>query len=243
MGRITQALILAGGEGARLKPLTDHVPKAMVKIHGKPLLEHQVNVLKKYGVEEVVMLVYYMHEKIIDYFGDGTKVGVEVDYVIEKEPLGTAGPLKLAEKKLHENFFLGNADELTSLDLNDLASYHFKHGKIGTIFLHKVEDVSRFGVVELNGDRIVRFVEKPRPDEAPSHYINSGKYVLNRRILEFIGEGKQSMERDVFPKLAERGELIGFIPTKPTVWYTMNTLQQFLALEEEFNMGNMPWLE
>ena len=239
---VTQALVLAGGEGTRLRPLTNDVPKPLVPVNGKPLLEWNVRLLVAQGVEEVLLAIGYKAEKIMDYFDDGSRFGVSVDYVIEQEPLGTAGAVKLAEEKLDDVFFCMNADEITNVDLQKMAEFRASRGGIAALYLHEAKDVSGLGVVKTDGDRISAFVEKPDPANPPSRLISGGRYVFDKKIVNFIAIGKQSLERDVFPKLAEKGSLLGYAD-KNAYWSTINSLDQLKKVEKDFAEGRLKWLE
>ncbi len=240
--KVVQAFVLAGGAGTRLWPLTHEVPKPLIKVHGMPLLEWNLRLLASQGIEEALLAIGYKAEKMIHHFGDGSRLGLRIGYVVEKKPLGTAGPLRLAAERLDETFFCMNADEITNVDLQEMAEFHAGHGGVATLYLHELEDVTGFGVAEVKGYRIMRFVEKPDPQKPPSHFINSGRYVFGKKILEFIGPGKQSLERDVFPKLAGKGLLCCYL-RKGVYWKTINSLAQLKAVEKDFETGAISWLE
>lgn len=208
-----RALILAGGFGTRLRPLSCTRPKLMFPIANRPLLDWVLESLSKRGVTRVVLAVNYMADMLQQNFGK-SKHGIEIVYSCEKKPLGTGGPIKMAEKLLDdvdEPFFVLNGDILSSIDYSELYTAHKTLKAEATIALHEVEDPSRFGVVEMNGNsQILRFVEKPKIEEAPSKLVNAGVYVLNHTILDLIpADRKVSIEREVFPTLASKGSLFG----------------------------------
>ncbi|MFC2154104.1 sugar phosphate nucleotidyltransferase [Candidatus Altiarchaeota archaeon] len=142
-GRINKAVILAGGEGTRMRPFTYEMPKALIPVKGKPLLQHIIDLLRKYEIREIIISTGYLGEKIKEYFGNGSKFGVNITYLEEKEPLGTAGPLKLGKKLLNEPFLMFNGDVLANIDLYDMMRLHDENNAVATIALTPVEDPSR----------------------------------------------------------------------------------------------------
>lgn len=205
-----KAVILAGGQGTRLRPLTLTTPKALVEIHGKTLTEHILDLLKKYNVEEVFLSIGYLKDKIMDYFGDGEKFGIRILYIEENEPLGTAGPLKAAKDFFTESFIVSNGDELKKIEIDKMFGVHKKEHALITIALTKVENPSMYGVARLEGNKILEFVEKPKKEDAPSNLINAGFYIIEPRVLDLIPEGFSMLERDIFPRLAKEGKIAGF---------------------------------
>jgi len=224
------AVILAGGKGTRLSPITHEIPKPLLPLQGKPLVEHTLDLLKKYGITEVILAIGYQGQKIKDYFGDGRKFGLHISYTEEEKPLGTAGPLHLLKDRLTETFLLCNADELKDIDLSEMFLFHKDTGALATIALTTVEDPSAFGVARLQGNRIQEFIEKPKKGEAPSKLINSGLYILEPEILHFIPKGFAMIEKDVFPQVALQKKLFGY--PFSGYWKPIGTLQQY---EEALN--------
>jgi len=207
----SKAVILAGGKGTRLRPLTLTTPKALVDVNGKNLTEWLFELLRKYNVRDVILSVGYLADKIRDYFTDGSKFGMNVDYVEEKTPLGTAGPLRLAKDKLTDSFICSNGDELKCINIARMYRLHKRKNALATIALTSVEDPSQYGVARLDGSRILEFVEKPKKENAPSNLINSGFYIIEPEVIEMIPKNKFCMlEKDVFPQLAKEGKLRGF---------------------------------
>lgn len=204
------ALILAGGVGTRLQPITFEVPKPLLTVHDKTLLEHLFDLFKKYGIKNIIISIGYKGDKIKEAIGNGRRFGVNVSYVEETKPLGTAGPLKLARMLLNDTFIVSNADELKELDLMDMYLSHKENKATATIALASVEDPSAYGVAKLQGSRILDFVEKPKKGTAPSNLINSGIYIFEPEILDYISDGFSMLEKDVFPKLAKEGKLYGY---------------------------------
>lgn len=210
---MTQAVILVGGEGRRMRPLTDRLPKPMLPLLDRPFVERQVDHLSRAGVTRIVFSCGYRPKEIEDHFGDGATRGLRVAYVVDPEPLGTAGAIANAEGLLDSgDVFVMNGDILTDLDLSALADRHRELCAAATIALTPVDDPSAFGLVRTDGDgRVVEFVEKPGPGEliaGEPYRINAGTYVLSAEAREAIPVGvRVSMERDTFPLLATRGTL------------------------------------
>lgn len=211
-GKITCGLILAGGKGTRLKPITNEIPKPMIPFHDKPLMEHTIDLFKKYGITNILLSIGYKGEKIKEYFGNGKRFGVTITYLEESKPLGTGGPLKLAKDYLTGTFVMCNADELKNIDLDEMYLFHKEHGGVATIALTTVPDPSQYGVAALNGPRVLQFIEKPSREKAPSNLINSGLYLLEPTVLNYLPQrdGEISLERDVFPNIAADGKLFGY---------------------------------
>lgn len=208
-----KALILAGGFGTRLRPLSCTRPKLMFPVANKPLIDWILDNLSKSGVKKVILAVNYGAGKLLRHVGKSS-FGMTVQYSFETKPLGTGGPVKKAEDLLRDGddpFFVLNGDVLSSIDYKALFQFHKSHGAKATIALHEAEDPSRFGVVESNAKhQILRFVEKPKLEEAPSKLINAGVYVLDQSIIDLISpETKTSMEHEIFPHLVNKGELFG----------------------------------
>jgi len=196
-----KAAILAGGYGKRLRPLTNVVPKPLIKVGGKPILAWQIEFLREYGVDELVLCTSHLSDKIKKYVGNGEKFGVRVEHIVEREPLGTGGAFKNAEHKLDGNKFLVlNGDVLTDLDLNLMLSE--ARGDVSTIALVPLR--SPFGVVSLDREDYVEcFREKP---VCPEYWINAGIYCFHREIFSYLPK-KGSLELEVLPKLAEERKL------------------------------------
>lgn len=209
----SKALILAGGKGTRLRPLTYKIPKGLIEVQGKTLTEWLFELLKKYGIRDIILSIGYLADKMRDYFTDGSKFGVNIEYVEEEpdKPLGTAGPLRLAKDMLDDSFIVSNGDELKCINIPRMFRLHKRKNALATIALTTVNDPSQYGVARLDGSRIVEFVEKPKKSEAPSNLINSGFYIIEPEVIEMIPKGKFCMlEKDIFPKLAREGRLRGF---------------------------------
>jgi len=205
-----KAMILAAGHGTRLHPLTERIPKCMVPISGKPLLEHTIEWVQQHGVTELIINLCHLPMIVMDYFRDGTRWGVHITYSVEKEPLGTAGGVKNAAWFFDSPFFVWYGDNLSTCDLHRLYRFHRAKGGIATIALHHRDDPLASGIVGLDDqDRIIRFVEKPKPDQVFSHWVSAGILVLEPEVLDAIPDGTSSdFGRDLFPSLLTRGEAI-----------------------------------
>jgi len=195
-----KAVIMAGGKGTRLAPLTDHSPKPLMPIIDKPILRYIIELLKKHGITDISVTLGYMANKITEAFGDGRDLGVTLHYIVEREPLGTAGGVKGAAAGFQEDFLVISGDAYTDFDLTELIDFHRKHGKLATIAATRVEDPSSFGVMLLNGAGKVRsFIEKP---SLPiSNIVSTGIYVFKKEILKKIPSGFQDFARDIFPTI------------------------------------------
>jgi mannose-1-phosphate guanylyltransferase len=203
-----QALILAGGEGTRLRPLTSTIPKPVVPLGDRPFIAYMIEWLRRHGVDDVILACGFMADGVRAVLGEGSELGVRLRYVEEPEPLGTGGALKYAEELLHGRFLMLNGDVLTDIDLTAQLEQHERTKARATLALVAVEDPSGYGLVRLAADRAVtEFVEKPDESEIDTNLINAGAYVLERDVLdEMPAAGTNvSIERDVFPRLVGRG--------------------------------------
>ena len=227
-----KAVILVGGKGTRLRPLTLKTPKCMLEVQGKTVTEHLFDLFKKHGIRDMIISVGYLKEKVMDFYGDGSKFGVNITYVEEDEPLGTAGPLRHAKHLLNDSFIVTNGDELKNINIPRMFRLHKRKEALGTIALTTVTDPSHYGVARLSGSRIIEFVEKPKPEEAPSNLINAGFYVLEPKIIDMIPKGFSMLEQDVFPKLAKEGKLRGF-PFEGQ-WFDMGTPERYDAAKKKW---------
>ena len=206
-----RAVVLVGGFGTRLRPLTSTRPKQMLPVGHRPMIEWVVGHLGKYGVDEAILSLGYKPDAFIAAFPDDTCEGVRLTYAVESEPLDTAGAIRFAARQagIDDTFIVVNGDVLTDLDVESLVRFHRAAGAEATIHLTPVDDPSMFGVVPTDDDgRVVAFIEKPPPGEAPTNRINAGTYVLEPSVLDRIAEGcKVSIEREVFPAMAAEGRL------------------------------------
>jgi mannose-1-phosphate guanylyltransferase len=234
-----QALILAGGEGTRLRPLTSTVPKPVVPLVGRPFISYMIEWLRGHGVDDVVMSCGFLAGGVRSVLGDGSALGVRLRYVEEPKPLGTGGALKFAEELLDERFFMLNGDVLTDIDLSAQLAQHERTGARGTLALIPVEDPSAYGLVRRNDDLSVKeFVEKPEADQIDTDLINAGAYILERDVLEIMAPPGTniSIEREVFPALVGRG-LYGF--ESSGYWLDIGTPQRYLQGTFDILEGNV----
>jgi mannose-1-phosphate guanylyltransferase len=230
---LRKALILAGGFGTRMKEFTKTTPKPMLPLQGKPILEYTIDLCKRYGVTDIMISIHYLPEQIKNYFGDGSRFGVQIQYVYEAEPLGTAGALRLIKAWANEPFVMCNADELKDVNLHEMYAQHIATGALATDALTTVEDPSQYGVVDLDARaRILRFVEKPKREEAPSNLINAGLYILDPAVVERVGEGYCMIEKDIFPQLAAEGFMYGF-PFRGQ-WFDTGTPERYAFASEQW---------
>lgn len=220
-----KAIILAGGKGTRLKPLTDDLPKPMVKIINKPLLEYIVMQLKGFGFTEIALSLGYRSECIRSYFGDGKKFGVKLRYYVEEMPLGTAGAVKnCADFIGNEDVLVVSGDAFTDADLSSFFYFHKYKKALVTLALKRVSDPTGFGVVRLDRkNRVTRFVEKPT--KTSETLVNMGIYALNPRVLQYIPDGPFDFGRQLFPRLV--GKIHG-IETS-CYWSDIGTLSSYYS--------------
>jgi mannose-1-phosphate guanylyltransferase len=234
-----QALILAGGEGTRLRPLTSTVPKPVVPLVGRPFISYMIEWLRGHGVDDVIMSCGFLAAGVRDVLGDGSALRVRLRYVEEPKPLGTGGALKFAEELLDERFFMLNGDVLTDIDLSAQLAQHDRTGARGTLALIPVEDPSAYGLVRRNPDLSVsEFVEKPEADQIDTDLINAGAYILERDVLEIMAPAGTniSIEREVFPALVGRG-LYGF--ESSGYWLDIGTPHRYLQGTFDILEGNV----
>lgn len=207
MSGAAQAVILAGGEGTRLRPLTNTRPKPLLPILGKPCVEYVINALTEAGVEQIFLTCGYRSQDMADYLGDGSRFGTKIEMCFEDKPAGTAGAVKLLEDRLDGTFVVASGDVLADVDIRSLVSRHNDNRAVATMALTTVERPEEFGIVGLDDDgRIQRFKEKPRTEEVFSNLINAGIYVLEKEVLAEVPEGeKYDFSKQLFPKLLEKG--------------------------------------
>ncbi|MDX6630772.1 MAG: mannose-phosphate guanylyltransferase [Gaiellales bacterium] len=233
-----QALILAGGEGTRLRPLTTTVPKPVVPLVDRPFIQFMLDWLIGHGVDDIVMSCGHMASGVRNVLGDGSAFGIRLRYVEEQQPLGTGGALKYAEPLLDERFLMLNGDVLTDMDLTAQIAQHERTGARGTLALTPVEDPSAYGLVRIGeGGEVQEFVEKPSPDQIDTHNISAGAYVLERSILELVPPDRNvSIEREVWPLLIGNG-LYGF--PSDSYWLDIGTPARYLQGTFDIIEGNV----
>jgi NDP-sugar pyrophosphorylase family protein len=213
----------------------------MVPVMNMPFLERTLRRLKEAGIDDVILPAGYLPDAITSYFGDGSSLGLNLRYVIEDTPLGTAGALKNVEQYITGPFFVLNGDVLTSLDLRAMLAEHRKKGGIGMLHLIRVEDPSPFGCVVHDADgRVSAFVEKPKREEAPTNEINAGTYLLEREILDLIPAGRMvSIERETFPAAIASGRPL-YAYTTDDYWIDLGSPAAYLASHRHIFDGTMP---
>ncbi|MGA9771148.1 MAG: NDP-sugar synthase [Blastocatellia bacterium] len=228
-----QALILAGGKGTRLRPLTMHTPKPIVPIANRPFLLYQLELLKRADVRDVILSLSYQPQKIEDKLGDGTDYDVKISYTVEASPLGTAGAYRNAAGLIRETTVVFNGDVLTDIDINEVLRFHRERNAMATIVLAPVANPTAYGLVETDSENHVRrFLEKPKPDEVTCDTINAGIYILEPRVLDYIPEGEPFMfEYGVFPQLLERSE--------PFYGYTWRGYWRDIGTASSYHQANM----
>ena len=222
-----QAVILVGGEGTRLRPLTSTMPKPVVPLVDRPFMAYMLEWLRRHGVDDVVLSLGFLADGVRNVLGDGSQYGMRLRYVEEPRPLGTGGAVKYAESLLDERFLMLNGDVLTDLDLGAQIALHEERGARCTLALVPVEDPSAYGLVRLEDDGAVReFVEKPSPDQIDTNLISAGAYVVEREVLSLIPPDEPwSVERGVFPKLVGEG-LYGYAGSG--YWLDIGTPERYL---------------
>ncbi len=223
-----KAVILAGGFGTRLRPLTVNLPKPMVPFANHPMMLHIIRLLKKHGFDDLVVVLYHQPDSIREYFGDGSKFGVKIEYVTSQEDLGTAGAIGLARQTLQETFLVIAADIVTDIDLSKAVQFHRDHKATATITLSRVEDPLQYGIVITDAEgRIVRFLEKPSWGEVFSDTVNTGIYILEPSIWEEIAEDHEvDFSKNVFPALLARNQpLYGYIA--PGYWRDIGNIREY----------------
>jgi len=231
-----KAILLAAGMGTRLRPLTEPTPKCMIPIGSKPLLEHNINWLRNYGVTDILINLHYLPHVITDHFGDGSKLGVKITYSLEKEILGTAGGVKKVADFFDGTFLVWYGDNLSTCDVSHMADFHRAKGGLATIALYQREDVTQSGIVGLDGaDRILRFLEKPRLKQVFSHWVNAGILILEPEVLEFIPvDGKPDFGHDIFPLLLTKNQpLYGYKMSSGEKLWWVDTPEDLRQVEEE----------
>jgi len=239
-----QALILAGGKGTRLRPLTMHTPKPIVPIANQPFLLYQLELLKRADVRDVILSLSYQPQKIEDKLGDGTDYNVRISYAVEASPLGTAGAYRNAAALISDTTVVFNGDVLTDIDINDVVRLHREREAAATIVLTPVPNPTAYGLVETEEDgRVRRFLEKPRPDEVTCDTINAGIYILEPRVLDYVPEGEPFMfEYGVFPQLLERAEPF-YAYIWRGYWRDIGTASSYLQANLDVIAGRVKILE
>ena len=227
-----KAVLLVGGFGTRLRPLTHNIPKSFLPVLNRPFLKHTIVYLKKFGITDIILTLNYLPDVIRNRFGDGKEYGVHLTYCIEEDPLGTAGAVKNAEDYLDDTFFVFNGDIFTDMNLADMLAFHRRAKAKATISLTWVDNPSAFGVVETDiNQKVKRFIEKPPLNKATTNWINAGIYILEPEVLKKIPAGEYYMfEKGLFPRLLDDGSPVyGY--TYKGYWLDMGTPQKYFNLK------------
>ncbi|MDP3698777.1 MAG: HAD-IIB family hydrolase [Nanoarchaeota archaeon] len=222
---IDTAIIIAGGLGTRLRPLTESTPKPLLPIRGKPIIEHVIRNLRKHGITNIIISIGYKADQVQEYFKDGSSLGVNISYSLETQPLGTGGAVKQASKFLSKPFFLLWGDNLMDINISKMKEDYLNYNAAILMALTHREDVENFGVAKLEQHKIITFVEKPKREEAPSTLINAGAFIVDPSCLQLLPEGISSLEKDCFEKLAPQGKIAAHIHQGQ--WFPTDTLEKY----------------
>ncbi len=234
-----KAVIIAGGLGTRLRPLTYNRPKPIVSVANKPFVLHQIELLKKYGITEIILNLHYLPKAMEMILGDGSDLGVKIHYSIEKNPLGTAGAVKNAEKYFDdEPMIVFNGDILTNIDIAHLVNFHKKKKAKVTIALTEVEDPTPYGlVITDDAGRVEKFLEKPSWESVTTKDINAGIYVIDPSVFKDVPKGKAySFERELFPKLLMNGERV-FAMVSDSYWLDIGSPKKYMQAHKDILSG------
>ena len=234
-----KAVILVGGLGTRLRPLSINTPKAMMPVVNVPFLEYVIRRLIRHNVDHIVLAISHLPQPIRDFLGDGSRFGIRIDYTVEEKALGTAGAVKNAAEFLDGNPFLTlNGDIFTDLDITEMVTLHKQRKAMISIALTPVDDPSSYGLIETDKDgRIRRFLEKPKPQEITTNMINAGTYILEPEVLDCIPPDTNfSFERDVFPPLLQQGKPVYACPSD-CYWMDIGTPQKYHQLNRDLLSG------
>jgi len=228
-----KAFILAGGEGTRLRPYTYTTPKPMLPIAGKPILEYVIDNMKRANIREFILTVGYLHEQIVNHFGDGSKLDVNIEYAIEKERMNTAGSILPYKTKVDSTFVVAMGDHITNIDIKKMIESHKKSGAMATIALLKHKHPLQFGIAEVQDGFVKTFKEKPIME----YLYNIAIYVFEPEIFRYI-KPKEDFAKDVFPRMLEKGEKINsFI--FDDIWFDVGQVSEYERLNEEFETSKL----
>jgi mannose-1-phosphate guanylyltransferase len=235
-----KAVILVGGFGTRLRPLTCNVPKPMIPLINQPFIEYMLENLRSQGIDEAILAVQYLADRFRAALGDGSRLGMKVHVVEEPEPRGTAGAVKNVEHLLDGTTFVFNGDVMTDLNLQEMLVFHREKGSKLTIALTPVEDPTAFGLVETDeGGRIRRFVEKPRIDEITTNLINAGTYIIEPELFRYVPPSQYYMfERGLFPVILQTGDPMYGYPSR-AYWTDIGKPQTYIDVHHDILMGKV----
>lgn len=236
-----KAVIIAGGFGTRMRPLTYNRPKPVVTVANRPFVIHQIELLKRYGITDIILNLHYLPSNMELILGDGRDLGVKISYSIEKTPLGTAGAVKNAENLFdNEPLIVFNGDILTDIDISELIKFHKKNGARATIALTEVEDPTPYGLVLTDDSgRVIRFLEKPSWEQVTVKNINAGIYVLDPSVFNDVPSDKPySFERELFPGLLEKGEKV-YALVSEAYWMDIGSPQKYMQAHKDILNGEV----
>jgi mannose-1-phosphate guanylyltransferase/phosphomannomutase len=239
-----KAVVMAGGSGSRLRPLTVGRPKPMVPIVNKPVLAHILDLLKRHGFSEIIITVQYLADYIEDYFGDGSSLGLTIHYSVEEMPLGTAGGVKNAQRYLDETFLIISGDAVTDVDLSDILRFHREKGALATITLKSVPNPLEYGIVTTDEDgHITQFLEKPNWGQVISDTVNTGMYILEPEVLDLMEPNKvYDFSQDVFPILLDKGmPIFGYVTDG--YWCDIGDIQAYMNATADVLEGKVRHLD
>ena len=236
--KVSKALILAGGRGLKMKPLTEELPKPLLPIHGRPVLQHQIELLRNFDVRDVYILIGHLGEKVKYYFGDGSKFGINITYIEQpRRELGTGYALYLTRNFFAQDpFVMIYGDELIDINLKDFIDYYLESNPIAVIALTSTKHPHPYGAARLRGDSIVEFMEKPNAREASSHVISAGLFCLNPKIFQHLNSKTSlALEKNVFPELAKESNLKGYLFEGQ--WFDIGTPEIYAKAIREWKSG------
>ncbi len=242
---ITKAVLLIGGLGTRLRPLTYQCPKALLPVLNRPLIWYEIELFARHGVTDLVMAISYQAEEVKTALGDGSRWGVRFHYVEEPEPLGTAGAIRNAASLIDGPFFACNGDIIYDVDLAALAQAHLDNSAHVSFCLRRVDDISAYGLIQCDeAGRVVAFKEKVDRDETGRNTVNSGFYAMNPQVLDAIPQNiSYSNETQLFPDLLARGKpLYGFLPPQEGYWCDVGRIETYLAAHTRLLHGAVDWI-
>ncbi|MGH4122131.1 MAG: sugar phosphate nucleotidyltransferase [Clostridium sp.] len=236
-----KALFIVGGVGNRLKPLTDDLPKSMIPMMAKPLLERNILKLKDYGVDEIILSTGDKPQKIEKYFGDGTKLGLKIHYIGGDITLGTGGAIKNAEEFFNDTFIIVTEDILSDINIVDMLKFHKEKCAVVTVAVTQVENPSDYNVIEYNENLYAEsFTEKPKLSEIKSNYVNAGIYIFEPNVLKEIPDSQAvSIEKETYPLLLKKGYPIA-VYKSDAYWMDIGTLEEYIQAHEDILSGDYP---
>lgn len=243
---ISKAVLLVGGEGTRLRPLTYHRPKALIPLINQPLLSYEFSLLARHGITDVVLAVGYKADALREALGDGSAWGVNLTYVEDPAPLGTAGAIKNVQRYLDEPFVAMNGDLVYEVNVGAMTQAHLAAGATITFCLRRVRDISRYGLIQRDeAGWVTAFKEKQTVDETGQNTVNGGLYVMSPEVFEHIPPDQEcSNELELFPGLLAAGKpLLGFVPEDQGYWADVGTLESYLQTSRDLLAGAISWVD